>query len=176
MIKKTLVVVCSILIAFSAVAALQPSEFSVTRSVTIAAPTSQVFTNVNNLHKWDAWSPWAKLDPNARNTFEGPAEGTGASMAWAGNHEVGEGKMTIVESRPTDLIRLKLDFIKPFASTADQVFSFRPEGSQSVVSWTMRGKSNFIGKIIGLFFNCEKVIGGQFDKGLASLKAINESR
>jgi hypothetical protein len=162
-------------IIFIIVAAMQPSDFSVTRTGTIAAPASAVFAHVNNLQKWEAWSPWAKLDPDARNSFEGPASGIGAIMRWAGNNKVGQGSMTIMESGPDKFIRFKLEFLKPFAATNTAEFSFNSENDQTTVTWTMYGKSNFKSKAIGLIMNCEKMVGGQFEKGLANLKSVAEA-
>ena len=93
-----------------------------------------VFENINDLHKWEAWSPWAKMDPNAKNMFSGPPEGKGASMAWAGNNKVGEGRMTIADSRPNEAIRMNLEFLKPFKANNVAEFTFKPEGDQTVVT------------------------------------------
>src|SRR6185312_10441905 len=112
----------------------------------IPAPPEKVFAQVNELRAWEAWSPWAKKDPNAKSTYSGPASGVGASMAWAGNKEVGEGSMTIVESRVNELVGFKLEFLKPFKATNTAEFTFQPRGNQTVVSWTMTGKSNFFFK------------------------------
>jgi hypothetical protein len=108
MLKKILIAIAGIIVLFVAVVAMQPSEFRITRMATISAPAPAVFAQVNDFHNWEAWSPWAKRDPAARTTFEGPPAGTGAIFRWAGNKEVGEGSMTITESRPPDLIRIKL--------------------------------------------------------------------
>src|SRR5262249_6149457 len=136
---------------------------------------ADVFAQVNDFHRWAAWSPWAKLDPNAKNTFEGPSEGTGSVFRWAGNNEVGEGSMTITESKPHERVRIRLDFVKPYEGTSDAEFTFRPEGNQTAVTWSMEGKNNFIGKAICLFMNMDKMVGGKFDEGLVSLKAAAES-
>src|SRR4029450_3509072 len=117
MLVKILVGLAALVVLLVVVVALQPSEFRITRTATVAAPASAVFAQVNDFHKWEAWSPWAKLDPNAKNTFEGPSAGEGACFRWAGNKNVGEGSMTITESRPNDLIRIRLEFLKPFAAT-----------------------------------------------------------
>lgn len=138
------------------------------------APPEAVFSQVNNLHRWEAWSPWAKLDPAAKNAYQGPAAGVGAAFSWSGNHQVGEGRMTITESRPNDLIRMNLEFMKPFKATNITEFTFKPEGNLTVVTWTMSGKNNFISKAIGLFIDCDKMVGGQFEKGLAQIKSISE--
>jgi len=154
----------------------RPDEFKVVRTASVPAPPASVFAKVNNLRAWEAWSPWAKLDPNAKSTYEGPAEGAGAIMRWSGNNKVGEGSMTIVDSRPNDLVRFKLEFLRPFQATNTAEFTFQPEGSQTIVSWTMLGRNNFGSKVFGLVMDCEKMVGKDFDKGLATLKAVAESK
>ena len=118
MLIKILVALAAIVVVFVAVVAMQPSEFRVARSATIAAPVPVVFAQVNDFHKWPAWSPYDKLDPAMKKTYEGPPAGTGASYSWAGNDHAGVGRATITESRPNELVRIKLDFEKPFAGTA----------------------------------------------------------
>jgi hypothetical protein len=145
------------------------------RSASVSAPAPTVFAQVNDFHKWEAWSPWAKLDPAAKATFEGPSAGIGAIFRWAGNKEVGEGSMTITESRPSDLIRIKLEFLKPFAATNRAEFTFKPQGDQTVVTWSMEGKNNFMAKAFCLFMNMDKMVGSQFEKGLANMKALAEA-
>jgi hypothetical protein len=171
---KTLIVVIVVAGALAAFIATRPAEFSVTRSAQLAAPAPAVFAQVNELRKWKAWSPWAKNDPQAKETYDGPAAGVGAAMSWAGNREVGEGRMTIVESRPAELVRFKLEFLKPFAATNDAEFAFRPAGGGTEVTWTMRGRNNFIGKAMCLVFDMDKMVGGDFEQGLAGIKAIVE--
>jgi hypothetical protein len=130
---------------------------------------------VNDFHNWEAWNPWGKTDPAMKQTYEGAPAGPGAIYTWVGNKEVGEGRMTITESRPSDLIRIKLEFFKPFAATNIAEFTFKPEGNQTVVTWNMTGQNNFKAKAIDLFMNMDKMIGGQFDKGLAEMKSIVET-
>ncbi len=175
MLKKILIVLAAIVVVFVAVVAMQPSEFRVMRTATMSAPASAVFAQVNDLHKWEAWSPWAKLDPAAKNAFEGPPAGTGAIFRWAGNNQVGEGSMTITESRPNELIRFNLEFVKPMAGTSTAEFTFKPEGNQTAVTWSMTGKNNFIAKAMCLFMNMDHMVGGQFEKGLAAMKSIVEA-
>lgn len=163
-----------IAILFIVVIAGRPDEFVVARSATIAAPPEKVFPHVNDLRKWKAWSPWARLDPNTNSSFSGADAGVGAAMAWAGNSKVGAGKMTITESQPGELVRLRLDFQKPMKATNTAKFTFRPEDAQTVVTWSMAGKNNFMGKIFSLFMDCDKMVGCQFEKGLASLKSVTE--
>ena len=149
----------------------QPDEFRVTRTAVIPAPVTTVFARVNDLHAWEAWSPWAKMDPNAKNTYEGAAAGTGASMKWSGNNKVGEGRMTIMDNRPSELVQIKLEFERPFIASNMAEFTFKPEGNQTAVSWSMFGQNSFSGKIFGLFMNCEKMVGKDFEKGLNNLSS-----
>ncbi len=172
---RTAIVLAAVIAVLLAVIAMQPSEFRVTRSLTMSAPVTAVFPLVNELKKWEPWSPWARLDPNAKNSFDGPAAGVGSSMAWAGNNEVGEGKMTITESKPNELVRFRLDFYKPMAGTSDAEFTFKADGTSTTVTWTMNGKNDFIGRAVCLVMNMDTMIGGQFEKGLASIRAMVET-
>jgi hypothetical protein len=164
-----------IIILLIVVVAGQPNEFAVSRRTKIAAPAERVFPQVNELRKWEAWSPWAKLDPNCKMTYDGPPAGIGAGYAWAGNNKVGAGRSTITQSVPGQLVRLKLEFLKPMTATNTAEFTFQSDGSQTVVAWSMLGKNSFGGKVFGLLMNCEKMCGNQFDKGLANMKAMVET-
>ncbi len=175
MLKKILLGLAAVIVVLLIVIVTRPEDFRLTRSATMAAPPNVVFDQVNDFHKWDAWSPWAKLDPNCKVTFDGPASGKGAGFAWAGNNEVGEGRQTIVESRPGELVRIKLEFLKPFAANNDVEFTFKPEGAGTKVTWVMSGKNNFIGKAFSLVMDCETMLGPTFEKGLASMKAVVEA-
>ena len=160
---------------FLIVAALQPTEFVIVRHTTIAAPPAVAFDQINDLQRWQEISPWAKLDPAVKNTFAGPAAGVGAIFSWSGNSKVGEGRMTITESRPPELIRFQLDFFKPFAASNVAEFAFKAEGGQTVVTWSMSGKHKLISKAFGLIVNMDKLVGRDFEKGLASLKTLAEA-
>jgi uncharacterized protein YndB with AHSA1/START domain len=160
---------------FIIVVALRPKEFRVARSATISAPPSAVFAQVNDFHKWEAWNPWGKIDPAMKQTYDGAPAGVGAIYTWTGNNEVGQGRMTITESRPSDLIRIELEFFKPFAATNTAEFTFQPDGNQTAVAWSMSGEKNLMAKAIHLFVSMDKMIGGQFEKGLADMKAIVEA-
>ena len=174
MLVKILIALAVIVVVLIVIVALQPSDFRVTRSATMSAPAPAAFAQVNDFHKWEAWNPWGKIDPAMKQTYEGAPVGTGAIYSWIGNNEVGEGRMTIIESHPSDLIRIKLEFFKPFAANNTAEFTFKPEGNQTVVTWSMSGDKNFMAKAIHLFMNMDKMIGGQFDKGLAEMKSIVE--
>jgi carbon monoxide dehydrogenase subunit G len=176
MLLTILIAALLLLIAFLIVVAIQPSTFRVSRSAEIAAPPDAVFTEVNDLHRWEAWSPWAKIDPASRTTYAGAESGEGAIMSWAGSDKVGEGRMTITESQADQRIRIRLDFIKPFRATNTAEFTFEPTGNGTSVTWSISGERNFVFKAMGLLINCDKMMGGQFDKGLAQLKAVAEAR
>ena len=175
MLIKIVISVVVVMGVFAVIVAMRPSDFRVERSAVVAAPAPVVFAQVNDLHNWDAWSPFAKLDPAAKQTFEGPRAGTGAALAWAGNRQAGEGRMTITESRPYELIRFRLDFVKPFAVTNTAEFTFTPRGVQTAVTWSMSGRQNFMAKAFCMFMSMDKMVGGEFEKGLAQMKSVAES-
>lgn len=152
----------------------QPDTFRVTRTIITHAQPFAVFSVVGDLQRWNDWSPWAKLDPNAKYEFEGPTSGVGAVFKWAGNKNVGEGKMTITETQNPNLVRIKLEFYKPFKAVNDVEFTFRPETSGTLVSWSMYGKNTFLSKAMSLVINCDRMIGSSFEQGLAALREIVE--
>jgi hypothetical protein len=169
-----LIGVGAVVVALIAIVAAQPSTFRVARSTTIAAPAAAAFAQVNDFRRWTAWSPWEKLDPAMQRSYAGAASGTGAVYSWVGNKNVGEGRATIAESRPHELVKLKLEFLKPFKATNDVEFTFQPEGDGTLVTWAMEGRKNFMFKAMGLVMNMDAMCGKQFAAGLANLKAIAE--
>jgi hypothetical protein len=175
MLTKILIGVAIVVVVFVAVVAMQPSQCKITRSMTMPVPANLVFAQVNDFHNWEAWSPWAKMDPTAKNSFEGTPSGVGAGFTWSGNSKVGEGRMTIIESRPSEMIRIKLEFIKPFAGINDTLFTFKPDGNQTAVTWTMTGPRPFLAKAICLFMNVDKMVGGQFEQGLDQMRIAAEN-
>jgi len=175
MLKKILIALAVIAIVVVGVVAMQPSEFRVVRTATIAAPAPVVFAQVNDFRKWQAWSPYERLDPAMKRIYEGAPAGTGAIYTWAGNNEVGEGRTTITESRPSDLIRIKLEFVRPFSATNTAEFTFKPEGNQTAVTWSLAGNKNFTAKAVHLFMNMDRMVGGQFEEGLARMKSVVEA-
>jgi uncharacterized protein YndB with AHSA1/START domain len=172
----TLVTIAVLIVLFIAIVALRPAEFRVERSTTVRAPAAAVFGQVNDLQNWRAWSPWEKLDPALKRTYEGPPAGTGAVYAWQGNKDVGAGRMTIVESRPGELVRMRLEFYKPFAATNDVHFRFAPERDGTAVTWSMTGQNNFFAKAIALVINMDRMVGGMFEQGLSQMKAVVEKK
>jgi hypothetical protein len=169
MLKKILIGLAVVVVAFVGYAATRPTEYRVERSATLAAPAEIVFDQLSDFRKWGAWSPWEKLDPNMKKTFEGPARGVG----WQGNDKVSKGKMTLVKEEAPKLVGIKLEFVEPFESVADTTFTVTPQSSeQSQVSWAMDGKNNLIGKMFGVFMDMDKMIGADFENGLAQLNVV----
>jgi Polyketide cyclase / dehydrase and lipid transport len=175
MVSKILIGVAAVIVLFALVVVTRPSTFHIERSTAIAAPPESAFAQVNDLHAWHAWSPWEKVDPQMKRTFEGAPSGIGAAYAWAGNGKVGEGRMTIDRSDKPSLVSLKLEFFKPFASTNQATFTFVPTHEGTKATWAMDGQNNFVAKAASLFMDMDKVLGGEFEKGLAELKTVSES-
>jgi Polyketide cyclase / dehydrase and lipid transport len=178
LLETILIILGGLIIAaaiFAVFVAIQPSDFRIVRTGTMSAPAADVFTQVNDFHNWQAWSPWAKRDLAMKQNYEGASSGTGAIYTWSGNKEVGEGRMTITESRPSDLIRIKLEFLKPFQATNTAEFTFKSDDPQTAVTWSMSGQRSFMLKAFGLFMNFDKMVGGDFEKGLASMKSVTEA-
>lgn len=158
------------------VAAFRSDDCRVVRSTVIAAPAEAAFPYVNNLRKWQEISPYAKLDPSATYTLSGPESGPGATLAWKGNNKLGEGSFAVTESIPSERVRLRLLFVRPFKCDNVVEFTFVPESaSHTRVTWSMSGKSNFIAKVMSLVIDMDKMVGRDFEAGLATLKARAEA-
>ena len=170
-----LITVAAIIVLFIVIVSMRPNDFRITRSTTINAPPVNVFAQVNDFHNWQPWSPWAKMDPACKNDFEGAPGEVGSQFLWSGNNKVGQGRMTLIETRASELIRIKLEFMKPFKATHTAEFTFQPQGNQTTVTWSMFGKNNFMAKAVTLFMNCDKMIGSQFEQGLAAMKVLAET-
>ena len=156
-------------------AATRPDRFRIERSAVIKAPPEKIFPHVNDFKAWTAWSPWEKIDPALKRSYSGPPSGKGAAYAWEGNKNVGSGSMEITESVAPSRIVLRLDFLKPFEAHNTTEFTFVPQGDATTVSWAMFGPSPYMSKLMGIFFNMERMVGGQFEQGLANLRALAES-
>lgn len=175
MLKKALLAVGVLVAGLCAFIATRPSEFSIERSLVVAAPTEVVFAQVNDFKGWAKWSPWAKLDPQMAITYAGPETGVGATYAWQGNKDVGSGKMEITESKPGELVKINLDFIEPFPASNVTQFVFAQEGEGTKVTWRMDGKNTFMGKAFSVVMDMDKMIGADFEKGLAAMKTESET-
>ena len=174
-VKIVLLVIVVAVVGVLGLAATKPDSYHVERSATIAAAPAAVYAQVNDFRRWEAWSPWEKLDPSMKRTFSGPESGKDASYAWLGNDKVGEGRMTIVESEPDSRIGIRLEFIKPWTETCDVAFTFTPESGATNVKWTMDGRNTYTSKIFNVFMDVSKMIGTDYEKGLAQLKTVAES-
>ena len=175
MITKILIGLVAIVAIFLAVVASRPADFHVERSATIAATPAALFEQVNDHHKFAVWNPFLKLDPNVKNTYTGPESGVGAVCSWDGNKDIGAGSATITESKPGELVRMRMDWKRPMEGVATVDFTFKPDGDKTVVTWAMYGKNGFMGKLVSLFMDCDKMCGPQFEKGLASLGEVAAS-
>ncbi len=174
MLKKIGLGLGVVIIVLAGVIALQPDTFTLSRSITINAPAEKAFVLVNDFHNWKQWSPWAKLDLAEKETFSGSTQGEGAMFAWDGNSKVGAGKMTITKASPFTSIDITTDFIRPMKATHSVQFSFVPEGNNTRVTWTMSGKKCVLAKACCLVRSMEKMVGPDFEKGLAQLKVAAE--
>lgn len=175
MLRKLAIVLAIVIVVFLIVVAMQPDDYRISRSKTIAAPPAAAFAQANDFHNWAAWSAWDKIDPNMKRTYEGSPSGVGAVYKWSGNDEIGEGKMTITESKPNELVRVKLEFFKPMEGQAMADMTFKSEGAGTLATWEMYGKNNFLGKAFHLCIDMDKMIGGKYDESLTALKSVVET-
>ena len=175
MLKKILLALAALIAVILVVGALQSADYRVERNITVSAAPEIVFAQVNDLHLWQEFSPWARLDPAAKTTFSDPASGMGAHFAWAGNAKIGAGSMIITDSKPGRLVHFRLEFLRPFKDSAETEFVFKPVDRQTEVTWSMTGKKNFVSKVMCLFVSMDRMIGGDFERGLAGLKTLAET-
>jgi hypothetical protein len=169
-----LLVLAVLIAAILIYAATRPNVFRVERSTSIAAPPEKIFPLINEFDRWPSWSPYEKRDPAMKRTRSGPASGKGAVYEWNGNKNVGQGRMEILDSSP-EQIAIKLDFVRPFEGHNVAEFTLRPQGRTTNVTWAMHGPVPYFGKIMHLFINMDKMIGRDFEAGLANMKALAET-
>ena len=155
-------------------AAIKPDTFRVERTASIKAPPEKIFTQISDLKAWAAWSPYEKKDPAMKRTFGPVTAGKGAVYEWDGNKNVGKGRMEITEAAQPSKVLIKLDFIEPFEGHNTAEFTMDGKGGATQVTWAMYGPANFVSKLMGVFFNMDKMIGADFEAGLANLKSITE--
>ena len=153
----------------------QPAGFSVVREADFNATPKMVFSQINDFHNWSAWSPWEKMDPDMKREFSGSASGVGAKYAWVGNKKVGQGNMEITNSVPSKNMQLDLNFIKPFQASNVTEFTLTPNGKGTHLKWEMRGRAPFVFRVMGMFFSMDKIVGTDFERGLANLRGIVDS-
>ena len=162
-------------IAVLSIAATRPATYHVERNLAMSAPPEAVFAVLNDMHRFHEWSPWQKLDPTMKDTFDGPPTGVGASYSWVGNKDVGEGRMTITEASPPGSLTQKLEFLKPFESTCAVHFTIAPDGEGSRVTWSIDGNNNYVSKVMCMFVSMDAMMGRDFEAGLAKLKQVAEA-
>ena len=172
MLRKILVGVAVVLVVLVLAIASRPATFHVERSGVVPAPPDVTFAQVNDFHAWEAWSPWAKLDPQMKTVYAGPSAGIGAVYFWSGNDKAGEGRMTLEKSESPKTIGIKLEFLKPFVSTNQTTFTFAPAPEGTKVTWSMDGANNFMSKAMSLVMDMDKMVGPDFEKGLASIGVV----
>jgi carbon monoxide dehydrogenase subunit G len=173
MLKIIAIALIVLVAAVLVLAATRPDTFRVERSAQMSAPPERILSLVNDFHQWSAWSPYEKLDPSMKRTYAGAAAGKGAVYEWDGNSKAGKGRMEITAAAATRTV-IQLDFSKPFTAHNIAEFTAVGQGDATRVTWSMQGPSPFVTKLMGLFFNMDKMIGGDFETGLANLKAITE--
>ncbi len=174
MFKTIAIVIVVLLAAVLLFAATRPDTFRVQRATTIKAPPEKVFAILNDFHRWDAWSPWEKMDPTMKRTFSGAANGKGAVYAWEGNSKVGQGRMEITDASSASKVTLNLDFVKPFEAHHVVEFTLAAKGDATDVTWAMHGPQPYLAKVMTLFCSMDNMVGKDFETGLADLKAIAE--
>lgn len=162
---------------FALVVATRPGEFRVARTTTVAAPPAVVFANLNDFHRWRDWSPYEGLDPALRRTYGGAPSGVGATYGWEGNNKAGAGTMTVTEAIPGRRIGIELAFTRPFKATNQAVFTIEPaDGGNVTVTWALSGNHTFMSKAFTMFVPMDKLVGGEFERGLAKLKTLSEGQ
>ena len=174
MFKRLLLVLIVLIAVLLGYAATRPDSFRVERATVIKAPPAKVFALIEDFHQWAGWSPWEKLDPAMKRTHSGAASGKGAVYAWEGNSDVGAGRMEILETTAPSRVLIRLDFMKPFEATNTAEYTIQPEGEATRVTWAMYGPAPFLSKLMQVFVSMDKMIGKDFEQGLANLKALAE--
>ncbi|WOH82715.1 SRPBCC family protein [Bradyrhizobium sp. BEA-2-5] len=155
-------------------AATKPGTLRVTRAISVNAPAERIFPLIDDLHQWTLWSPYENRDPAMKRIYGGAGRGQGAAYAWNGNKNVGAGRMEILQSSAPSKIVIKLDFIKPFEGHNTAEFTMLPQGNATTVTWTMYGSAVFMSKVMQVFMNLDRMIGRDFEVGLANLKKLTE--
>ena len=149
--------------------------YTVTRTTSINASATEVYSHMIDFHNWGAWSPWDELDPEMSKTYSGADSGVGAKYAWTGNRKVGSGSMEITDAKADSEIQIALEFLKPFKASNTTVLQLTPDGEGTQVTWAMTGKNTLMTRIMGIFKSMDSMVGPDFEKGLAKLKAVSES-
>jgi uncharacterized protein YndB with AHSA1/START domain len=174
MIKKVLAGIAVVLAILLIYGASKPGDFRVQRTIAMQTSPEKIFPLINDFHQWPSWSPWEKLDANMKRTFSGPPNGTGSVYEWDGNNKAGKGRMEITDCVPASKIGIKLDFIKPMEGHNNIEFTLQPSSRSTNVTWVMSGPLTYPGKVMTVFVSMDKLIGSDFETGLANMKAVAE--
>lgn len=174
MLKRIILVVALLIVVVLIIAAFKPNSFAVQRTVTIQASADKIFPLINDYRNWPQWSPYEKLDPDMKKTISGPPSGLGAVYEWSGNSKAGAGRMEITQSAPSSKVTIKLDFSKPMEGHNLAEFTIQPKGNSTDVTWAMSGGMPYVAKVMTMFFSMDKMIGNEFETGLANMKAVAE--
>jgi uncharacterized protein YndB with AHSA1/START domain len=169
-----LVILLLLILVLLIFAATKPNEFRIRRSTSIHAPAERIYALIQDFREWPKWSPWEALDPDLRRTMSGADSGVGSVYEWEGNKKAGAGRMEILDAQPPSRIEIKLSFLKPFRAENKVVFTLIPAGDGTNVIWEMTGTNNLGLKIMGILMNMDKLVGRDFEKGLAAMKAEAE--
>ena len=155
-------------------AATKPDTFTVQRATTVKAPPETIFPLINDFHQWGSWSPYETKDPAMKRSYRGAASGSGAVYAWQGNKNVGSGRMEILDASAPSKIVIKLDFFTPFEGHNTAEFTMLPQGDAINLTWVMHGPLVFMAKVMHVFINMDRMVGKDFEIGLANLKKLTE--
>lgn len=171
---KTIAIIVALLIAAVLIyAATKPDSFRIERSTTIKAPPEKISAYLTDFKQWAAWSPWEEKDPTMKRTFSGSANGKGTIYGWEGNKNVGTGRMEILDVQPQK-VTIKLDFLAPFEAHNTAEYTMQPEGDSTKLTWAMFGPTNYMSKVMTTVMSMEKMVGPDFEAGLAKLKVAAE--
>jgi hypothetical protein len=174
MLRSVAIAIAAVLVGLAALVAVQPASFVVERSTVVEAPAEAIYGHVQNLRAMDAWSPWPRMDPQMKIHYDGPAAGVGARSSWEGP-QMGKGRLTVTATKANQEIEMRLEMLAPMQATNRVLFTLAPAGSGTEVTWRMEGTNGFVGKAIALFMDMDRMVGGPFEQGLASLATVAES-
>ncbi|MDC7682626.1 SRPBCC family protein [Asticcacaulis sp. BYS171W] len=177
MLTTILIIILLAIAGVLILAATRPDHFRLERSISIDAAPEIIFDQIQDFRQWRNWSPWENIDPDLRRTYTGPASGAGAVYEWdSDNNKAGQGRMEIQRTEPARSVVIELTFIKPIAAVNTAEFTLQPQDGNTRVIWAMYGPAPFMSRLFGLIFNMDKMVGGDFEKGLIALKAVSEAK
>ncbi len=174
MLKKIIIGIVVLIVGFFLYAATRPDTFHIQRMTSIKAAPEKIFPLINDFRSWSEWSPWEKMDPAMKRAYGGSESGRGSTYAWEGNSKVGKGRMEIVTVAPPSMVEVKLDFEKPMEGHNMTTFTLEGKGDSTFVTWAMHGPSPYVAKVMSIFLSMDRMVGKDFEAGLASLKALAE--